>query len=435
MPVIDTVVIGAGHAGLSVSRLLTDAGRDHVVLDRGRVAERWRTRWDSLHLVTPSWMNRLPGFWYGGPDPDGYLPVHRFVAFLEQYARLFSAPVVPDATVLEVSAEGEGYRVVTDVGTWRSRHVVVATGPHGTPYVPPGIRETGPAEVLTSDRYRNPGRLAPGGVLIVGASASGVQIADELARAGRHVVLSVGRHSRMPRRYRGMDAFWWLDATGRLSRTLDEMPDPAAARREPSLQLVGRNRPQRPDGDPASASGSDPGGDLDLGTLQQLGVRLVGRLGEVRGGVARFGSGLDESVAAANEAMHRYLDSVDRYVDRVGLTHEVWPAVRPRPVHVPPAPRRLDLRREGIGTVLVAAGYRPDHPWLRLPVTGPDGHIAHHRGVTPAPGLYVVGQRFQERRDSAMIAGARHTARSVAAHLLGASSAQRLAELNDGPAA
>ena len=437
MPVIDTVVIGAGHAGLSVSRLLTDAGRDHVVLDRGRVAERWRTaRWDSLHLLTPSWMNRLPGFRYAGPDPDGYLPVQRFVTFLEQYARLFSAPVVPEATVLDVSAHGGRYRVVTDVGTWRTRHVVVATGPHGTPYVPPGIRGTGP-ELLTSDRYRNPGQLAPGGVLVVGASASGSQIADELARAGRDVVLAAGRHSRMPRRYRGMDAYWWLDVTGRLARTIDEMPDPVAARREPSLQLVGRNRLAHPDSRRATFGepGSDLGGDLDLGTLQDHGVRLVGRVEEIRGDVARFGDALGECVADADRAMHRYLDTVDRYVDRAGLASEVWPAVRPPAIRVPPALSRLDLRREGIGTVLVAAGYRPDHPWLRLPITGPTGHIAHHRGVTAAPGVYVVGQRFQERRDSAMIGGARHSAASVAEHLLGGPSAQRLAELNEGPAA
>ena len=201
MTSIDTVVIGAGHAGLSVSRLLSRAGCSHVVLDRGRVGERWRSeRWDSLHLLTPNWMTRLPDRWYRGPDPDGFMSAADLVGVLEQYAETFDVPVLTGTSVLEVSAGDGGYRVVTDQGIWRARRVVVATGPHGKPFVPPGLRTT---EVLTANRYRNPGQLAPGGVLVVGASASGVQIADELARAGREVVLAVGRHTRLPRSYRG----------------------------------------------------------------------------------------------------------------------------------------------------------------------------------------------------------------------------------------
>ena len=253
MTSIDTLVMGAGHAGLSVSRLLTQVGHPHVVLDRGRVGERWRSeRWDSLHLLTPNWMTRLPGRGYAGPDPDGFMSANDFVGLLERYGATFDAPVVTGTTVLEVSAAGDGYRVVTDGGTWNVRHVVVATGPHGKPHVPAGLRTV---PVLTANRYRNPAQLAPGGVLVVGASASGVQIADELARAGREVVIAVGRHTRMPRSYRGLDAFWWLEATGRLARTVDEVADPRRARHETSLQLVGRN-------DPAPEER-----DLDLGTL------------------------------------------------------------------------------------------------------------------------------------------------------------------------
>lgn len=439
---VETVVIGSGHAGLAVSRLLTAAGHDHVVLDRGNIGERWRSeRWDSLHLLTPNWMTRLPGLAYGGPDPEGYLSAGQLVGVLEQYAASFDAPVVGGTTVLRVEAAagadpldpvdgghtggGVRYRVVTDGGTLLARNVVVATGPHGTPHLPAGLDEAGRAdvEVVTAKEYRNPGRLAPGGVLVVGASSSGVQIADELNRSGRDVVLAVGRHTRMPRRYRGMDVFWWLESTGRLARTIDTMPDASAARREPSLQLIGSNDPQQYNRE------------MHLGALQNRGVRLVGRLEGVSARTAHLGRGLADAVAAADTALNRFLDNVDEYVDRVGLTSEVWPAVRPRPIEVSETPSRLDLRSEGIGTVLVAAGYRPHHPWLRLPVSAPDGSIRQVRGVTPAAGLYVVGQRFQHRRDSGFIHGARHDARAVVGHLLGDTRTARAVERSGEPAA
>lgn len=412
MTTLDTVVVGAGHAGLAVSRLLTDAGRDHVVLDRGRIGERWRTeRWDSLHLLTPSWMTRLPGWSHTGPDPDGYLSAGQFVGLLDAYAASFGAPVVEGATVLSLAATGKDsmrrYRIVTSQGTWHARNVVIATGPHGTPHIPEGLAGV---EVITSDNYRNPDQLGRGGVLVVGASASGVQIADELNRAGRDVTLAVGRHTRMPRRYRGMDIFWWLEMTGRLARTIDDVADPEAARRETSLQLVGRSDPTR------------AAQDLDLGVLHARGVRLVGRLESVTGHRARFRPDLSASVAAADAATYRLLDSIDRFVDRAGLTRQVWGGRWPRPIAVPEAPEHLDLGAEGIDTVLVAAGYRPDHPWLRLPITHADGSFRQHRGVTPAEGVYVVGQRFQHRRDSGYIDGARHDAHAVVSHLLAASS-------------
>lgn len=422
MNTIDTVVIGAGHAGLAVSRLLTEAGRDHVVIDRGRVAERWRTeRWDSLHLLTPNWMTRLPGWYNGGSEPEGFMSVARFVRHLERYAESFGAPVVGGTTVQDLrQANSGGYRLVTDRGTWRARHVVIATGPHGVPQVPAGL---GTDEVLTSNGYRNPAELTPGGVLVVGASSSGVQIADELNRAGRHVVLAVGRHTRMPRRYRGMDIFWWLESIGRLSRTIDHVPDPAAARREPSMQLVGRREDERQPRD------------LDLATLQARGVRLLGRFEGMEGPRARFRPDLADTAAAADERMHRVLDAVDEHVACTGLTAEVWPAVRPRRLVIPAAVGFLDLSREGIGTVLVATGYRPDYPWLRLPITGPDGFIRQQRGVTAAPGVYVVGQRFQHRRDSGFIDGARHDAAAVVRHLLTGTTDSASDGLNEEPAA
>jgi putative flavoprotein involved in K+ transport len=414
---VDTVVVGAGHAGLAVSRLLTGADRDHVVLDRGRVAESWRSeRWDSLRLLAPSWMCRLPGWRYDGPDQDGYLTAAELVRHLERYAA--AAPVETGRDVRSVDAVDGGYRVVTHGRTWVARHVVVATGPTGRPAVPAGLDGLDPAvTVLSPLQYRRPDALPPGGVLVVGASSSGAQIAEELALAGRRVVLAAGSHARMPRRYRGVDAYWWLERAGRLARTIDSMPDHAAARREPSFQLVGRPANDRHTTDL----------DLDLGTLQSVGVELVGRFHEAYGHRIHF-AGAEElaaTVAAADHRLHRFLDTADRHVHEAAACGRLddWPAApsgpseRPAPVPVGRTREVVDLRADGITTVILATGYRPSHPWLRVPVTTPDGTIRQVRGVTPAPGLYVVGQRFQHRRDSASIDGARHGARDVVTHL------------------
>jgi putative flavoprotein involved in K+ transport len=404
---IDTVVIGAGHAGLAVSRLLTGAGREHVVLDRGRVGERWRTeRWHSLHLLTPTWMNRLPG-WHTAGHPDGFLSSGQFLRQLEQYAASFDAPVVTGTRVVRLTGGPSAtYDVHTDQAVWRARSVVIATGPHGAPFVPAAVRRTD-VRVIASNRYRRPDHLDRGGVLVVGASASGVQIADELARSGRDVVLSVGRHTRVPRNYRGMDIFWWLETTGRLARTIDDVPDQDAARREPSLQLVGR------------AAADTVESEVDLAALQRRGVRLTGRLQSLEGSTAVFCDGLADFTSAADRRMHALLDSIDRYVDLAGLTREVLAPIRPARVPVPDALAEIDLHREGIRTIVLATGYRPDNAWVDLPITGADGAFRHTRGLTGSPGVYVVGQRFQHRRDSGFIGGARHDAYSVARHLTG----------------
>ena len=338
--IIDTVIVGAGHAGLAVSRLLSDVGRDHVVLERGQVAERWRSeRWDSLHLLTPNWMTRLPGWCYSGPDPDGYLSSTALVDHLERYAASFTAPVITGTAVVEVASSTRPgparFQVVTAAGSWHARHVVVATGPYGQPRLPAATaRVSSGLQMITASAYRNPAALAPGGVLVVGASASGVQIAQELVRAGREVTLAVGRHTRVPRGYRGMDIFWWLDKTGRLARTVDDVRDVAAARRETSLQLIGNSDPlQR-------------GRDLDLEVLQALGVRLVGRLEKITGTAAAFRTDLEESVTAADRKMHRLLDAIDRYVENAGLDPEVLPPKRPGQIRLPNPTSLLDLAAE-----------------------------------------------------------------------------------------
>ena len=405
---IDTVVIGAGHAGLAVSRMLSDARREHIVLERGRVAERWRSeRWDSLHLLSPAWMTRLPGYRSRGHGQERFMSASEFVDYLDDYATSFDAPVVEGVDVERVFREGSdpggAFRVVTDSGTYRARQVIVATGPHGTPHIPRGVDG---AQVLTSTRYRNPAQLADGRVLVVGASSSGIQIAEELSKSGRDVVLAVGRHTRMPRRYRGMDAFWWLEATGRLARTIDDVPDASLARSEPSLQLIGRNLTAQ----------TQP--DLDLAQLQRNGVRIVGRLEELSSRFATFRGDLATNVAAAEARMHRFLDAADDYAHQYGLDAELDTPARPSPFAAASERTRINLHRERISTILLATGFRPDHRWIDIPGAVEDGQLTQYRGVTPVPGLYVIGQRFQHRRDSGFIDGARHDARSIVEHLI-----------------
>src|SRR4249920_2604377 len=271
---VTTIIIGAGHAGLAASRCLTERSIDHVVLERGEVANSWKTeRWDSLRLLTPNWQSRLPGYRYKGDDPDGYRTMPETIAFLEQYAQVISAPVRTNTAVTRVRRTDEGYTVTTDHGEWRSRALVLASGACNIPSVP-AFAQALPHGIaaLTPMQYRNPGQLEQGGVLVVGASATGVQLADEIQRSGREVTLAVGEHIRMPRRYRGRDILWWMDTVGVQDQGYQEVDDLNRARSVPSLQLAGY---------PDSR-------DVDLNALTALGVRLVGRLAGLREGVAQF---------------------------------------------------------------------------------------------------------------------------------------------------
>ncbi|WP_409330569.1 NAD(P)-binding domain-containing protein [Trujillonella humicola] len=403
METVDTVVVGAGHAGLATSAHLAAGGRDHVVLDRGRVGERWRSeRWDSLRLLTPNWMTRLPGHDYSGPDPDGYMTAGELADLLEAYARAFDLPVAGGTAVSAVRPDGDGYLVVTDQGSWRADNVVVATGHCDVPHVPGAAGGLDPAVAqLTPSTYRNPRALPAGGVLVVGASASGLQIADELCRAGREVVLAAGAHTRLPRRYRGMDVLWWLESVGALDRSVDDVDDLARALREPSLQLVGRSG----------------GVDLDLGTVTAAGVRVTGRLTAIQDGVATFAPSLAGSVAESDRRLAALLDRIDRHVTAAGLTAEVGEPDRPAGLTLPAGIDRLDLAGAGIGTVVWATGFRRDHRWVQVPGVRAGGELQHRYGITARPGLFLVGQRFQTRRSSTFIGGSRHDAALVAAHL------------------
>jgi putative flavoprotein involved in K+ transport len=404
MPTTTTVVIGAGHAGLAASRCLAERSIDHVVIERGEVANSWRTeRWDSLRLLTPNWQSRLPGYAYDGDDPDGYMTMREVIDFIDRYAQLVAAPLHTGTTVTGVRPDGDGYVVATDQGVWRSRTVVLASGACNVPVLP-AVAAALPASIttLTPQQYRNPGQLEEGGVLVVGASATGIQLADEIHRSGRPVTLAVGEHVRAPRVYRGMDIQWWMDAVGLLDERYDEVEDIVRARNLPSFQLVGT--PER--------------ATLDLNALTSIGVELVGRVAGARDGTLQFSGSLRNLCALADLKLGRLLDTIDEWATANGLDHELEPPQRFAPTALHTSPRlTLDLASGEIETVIWATGYRPDYSWLDVDVLDRKGKVVHDGGVTTSPGMYLMGMPFLRRRKSTLIDGAADDARDLTAHL------------------
>jgi putative flavoprotein involved in K+ transport len=397
-------VIGAGHAGLAMSRCLAERSVDHIVIERGEVANSWRTeRWDSLRLLTPNWQSRLPGFGYEGADPDGYRTVPEVIDFLARYADVISAPVETHTRVTSLSAADGGFVVTTDKGLWRCRSVVLASGACNVARVP-AVAAAVPAGIatLTSMDYRNPSQLDEGGVLVVGASATGTQLADEIHRSGRPVTLAVGEHVRAPRFYRGKDIQWWMDVVGLHDERYDEVDDIDRVRRLPSLQLAGS--PERRT--------------LDLNALTGIGVRLVGRIAGIADGKAQFSGSLHNNCAMADLKMNRLLNTFDEWVSGKGLDDAVEAPDRPPPTNVESAPPLLmDLKSGRIRTIVWATGYRPDYSWLHLPVLDRKGQVRHDGGIAAYPGLYLMGMQFLRRRKSALIDGAGDDARDLSDHL------------------
>jgi putative flavoprotein involved in K+ transport len=387
-----------------MSRCLTERSIDHVVLERGEVANSWRTeRWDSLRLLTPNWQSRLPGYRYKGDDPDGYRTMPETVAFLDRYAQLISAPVQTHTTVTRVRRTEMGYAVATDRGEWHSRTLVLASGACNVPSVPAVAQALPPGiAAFTPMQYRNPGQLEEGGVLVVGASATGVQLADEIQRSGRELTLAVGEHIRMPRRYRGRDILWWMDVAGVQDQRYQEVDDLTRARNVPSLQLAGY-----PDCR-----------DVDLNSLTALGVKLVGRLAGIRDGVAQFSGSLTNVAALSDLKMNRLLGLIDEWAARNEVLGGVEPPHRFERTRIPQSPPlTLDLKRAGIRSVIWATGFRPDYSWLDVPVLDRKGRIRHDGGVVDSPGMYLMGMQFLRRRKSALIDGAADDARELSAHL------------------
>src|SRR5262245_10369090 len=399
------VVIGAGQAGLAMSWWLAARSIDHVVLERGEIANTWRTeRWDSLTLLTPNWQSRLPGFAYEGADPDGFRTMSETVAFIERYAKFVSAPLRTHSRVTAVRRTADGYEVVTAQGTWRCKAVVLATGAFNVAQVPK-LAEALPSGIaqLTTAQYRNPGDLDAGGVMVVGAAASGAQIADEIQRSGRPVTLAVGEHVRAPRTYRGRDIQWWMDATGLNDERYDQVENLGRVRSLPSFQIAGYADRR----------------DIDLNALTSRGVKLVGRLAGIRDGKAQFSGSLRNVCALADLKLNRLLNTIDEWAAGHGVSDAVDPPHRPEPTRVEAAPPLgLDFGRSGIRTIVWATGFRPDYSWLHVPVLDRKGNIRHDGGVvTESPGLYVLGLPFLRRRKSSLIDGAGDDARDLSAHL------------------
>jgi putative flavoprotein involved in K+ transport len=373
------------------------------VLERGEVANSWRReRWDSLRLLTPNRQSRLPGFHYGGADPDGFMTMREVIEFILRFAVVSSAPVRTHSEVTSVRTGDGAFHVATSHGDLRCRTLVLASGACNVAAVPPFHVEVPPSvERVTALEYRSPDQLPDGGVLIVGASATGVQLADEIRKSGRRVVLSVGEHVRLPRTYRGRDILWWMEASGVWNQRYDEIDDLERARSLPSPQLVGT--PERLT--------------LDLNALAASGVELVGRLSMIRDGRALFSGGLRNVCALADLKMNRLLDSFDAWADAQGDVDSA-PPDRLAPTSVPATSRlSLDLKSGEIRSIVWATGFKPDYGWLHVPVVDAKGRLRHDGGVADAPGLYAIGLPVLRRRKSTFIHGAEDDARDIVAHL------------------
>jgi putative flavoprotein involved in K+ transport len=409
----DVVVVGAGQSGLAISRLLGDHNIDHVVLERGEVANSWRTeRWDSLRLLTPNWMTRLPAWRYRGNDPDGFMTNTEVIDLLVKYQASFDAPVTGNVEVESVKRQANGvFSVTTNQGMWTAKAVVVATGACSEPAIPALATELPTSiEQLAANQYRAPGHLVDGDVLVVGASASGLQIADEIQRSGRRVTIAVGEHIRLPRRYRGRDIHWWMDAIGILDERYDEVDDIGRARRLASLQLVGSSDHRT----------------LDLNALVTAGTRVVGKLMRVDGRTAQFSGGVANLVVHADLKQSRLLDRIDTFASENGIDTGTHDVSRPNPTLIGDPPTELSLA--GFGSVIWATGYRPTFSFLDADCFDRRRRPLHDGGIAAMPGLYFLGLPFMRRRKSNFIDGVGPDAAEIMCHLcshLGHISGQR----------
>ena len=400
----DCVIIGAGHCGLAMSYHLTELSIDHVVLERGEIANSWKNeRWDSLRLLTPNWQTRLPGYSYSGDNPDGFMKVSELTDFIEEYAKLISAPVRQNTEVSSVEAEGSGYRVVTSRGTWQCKSLVIASGACNQANVP-AIADKVPRSIsmVTPDRYRNPGQLEDGGVLVVGASATGLQLAEEIHCSGRPVTLAVGEHVRLPRHYRGKDIQWWMDKLGIHDQRYNEIDDLVRGRNIPSPQLVGSTRRST----------------LDINRLIDLGIQIRGRLAGFNESQAQFSGSLNNTCAMADLKMDRLLSNIDDWINENRQRSAFPPPFRYLRTRVEDSPPLLmNLEKNNIRTIIWATGFSPDYSWLNLPVFNHKGRIRHEGGIVDSPGIYLMGAPLLRRRKSSFIHGAADDARELSNHL------------------
>jgi putative flavoprotein involved in K+ transport len=401
------VIVGGGQAGLAVSYELTQAGLDHLVLERGQIANTWRGRWDSFCLVTPNWTMRLPGFAYAGADPQGFVPRDDIVGYLEDYAASFQAPVQTGVEVHRLDARaGGGFQLQTSAGEMRARQVVLATGAYQRPHRPP-LASAFPSRLLVIDAedYTRPSALPPGPVLVVGSGQTGCQLAEDLHLAGREVALACGRAPWGPRRLAGLDLVDWLARTNWFEFPLSALPTP--------LARLGAN---------VQFSGRDGGHDLNYRVLQAMGIRLLGHLQDVEGAKARFAPDLGDSVAFGDQ---RYADMCKVLREQLPAAGFEVPELPEPPPFVADAPLELDL--DGFGTVIFTAGFRPDYArWVHLAAFDQWGFPLTADGASTAvPGLYFVGVHFLRTRKSSLMFGVGEDAGFVARSLVDRSGAGR----------
>ena len=401
----DTVVIGGGQSGLAMSYVLKQRGIEHVVLEKERIGESWRSgRWDSFTLVSPNWTMRLPGFPYAGNEPDGFLPRDEIVAHLEAYAASFGAPVRSGIKVNSVEAEGNGYLVRTGNGDYSARSVVIATGLFQQPKLPSFSREINPEIIqMHTGQYRNPNMLPPGAVLVVGSGQSGCQIAEELYRSGRKVYLVVGSAGRVPRRYRGQDAFRWLLQSGFFDTPIDKAPTP-------KVRYAGNPH----------MTGKDGGHSINLHRFAQDGVTLLGRIQGAESDRIHLAPDLNATMAKVDQFAADIIKLFDETIEKQGLDVPEDLEVRAEELaeHEPlPETTELNLRDADITSIVWAMGYRFDFSWVKLPVFDEDGYPVQARGVTTQPGLYFLGLHFLHTRKSGLFLGVGDDAAHVAEHL------------------
>lgn len=397
---IDALVVGAGQAGIAASEHLTLNGIPHLVLERGRIAEKWRTgRWDNLVANGPAWHDRFPGLEFAG-DPEGFPGKEAVADYFVDYAARIAAPIRCGVTVADVrrNPDGPGFRVQTSAGMIEARYVIVATGPFQRPVMPGVVPDTAGIVQIHSAAYRNPGQLPQGAVLVVGSGSSGAQIADELLQAGRRVTLSIAPHGRPPRSYRGRDFVWWL---GVLNKWDAEAP--------PDTKHV-----------TIAVSGAQGGKTVDFRRLAAAGMILVGRAQGCNDGVMTFGNDLAANLARGDADYLGMLAEADAYIGRNGLDFPAEPAawvIGPDPECVTNPMTSLNLADAGITSIIWATGYARDFGWLALDCFDDKGRPIHQRGVSCEPGLYFLGLPWLARRGSAFIWGVWHDAKHVADHM------------------
>src|SRR4051812_3376320 len=399
---IKTLVIGGGQAGLAMSHMLKQRGCPHLVLERYRIAERWRTeRWDGLRFQFPNWSVRLPDFPFPHADPDGFATAREIADFIHAYAAMVAVPIRCGVPVMALRRGEGGGGFVAEIpdGSIEATNVVVATGPYQRPIIPDWLSDDGGIFQVHAYRYVNPGQLPPGAVLVVGSGASGAQIAEELFRAGRRVYLSVGRHTRLPRRYRGRDLIWWLSAMG-----IDQTP---VEERGPSRLLP-------------VISGAYGGHTIDFRRFAVEGVTLLGRVNAAHDGVIDFAPDLADSLAGGDAIYSGFLDMADAHIERHRLEMPEDPAARAvltNPGCVSEPLRRLDLRGDGIGAVIWATGYGVDFGWIDIPVLDARGEPVHRHGITAVPGLYFLGLQWLSKMNSSFLSGVGDDAAMLADHI------------------